>query len=195
MILVTEFMDEAAVATLSVALPKTYAPHLDDNQSEIPALMSGVQALVVRNRTAVNEALFRVAPYLRLVGRLEVSLDHVHVFLCVLAFHVEWHLRRRLAPLLFEDDDREGARAQRTSPVAPAKVSESAKLKAATKMTSDGLPVHSLTTLLADLATLTLNEATVPSNPDHHFPVFVQPTPLQSRAFKLLEIEPAKFLS
>ena len=74
------------------------------------------------------------------------SEDHVraHVFLCVLAFYVEWHLRRRLAPLLFEDDDREGARAQRTSPVAPAKVSESAKLKADTKLTSDGLPVHSL---------------------------------------------------
>ncbi|MCY3877440.1 MAG: hypothetical protein OXF88_24515, partial [Rhodobacteraceae bacterium] len=63
------------------------------------------------------------------------------------------------------------------------------------KLTSDGLPVHSLTTLLADLATLSLNEATVPSNPDHHFPVFTQPTPLQSRALKLLEIEPAKFLS
>ena len=117
------------------------------------------------------------------------------MFLCVLAFHVEWHLRRRLAPLLFEDDDREGARAQRMSPVEPAQVSESARIKADTKLTSDGLPVHSFTTLLADLATLTLNEATVPSNPDHHFPVFAQPTPLQSRAFELLEINPAKFLS
>ena len=145
------------------------------------------------------ERAFRVLK----ASRLEIrpvhvySGDHVraHVFLCMLAFHVEWHLRRRLTPLLFEDDDREGARAQRNSPVAPARVSKSAKAKADTKLTPDGLPVHSLTTLLADLATLTLNEATVPSNPDHHFPVFAQPTPLQSRAFKLLEIEPAKFLS
>ncbi len=52
-----------------------------------------------------------------------------------------------------------------------------------------------MTTLLADLATLTLNEAKVPSNPHHHIPVFAQPTPLQSRAFKLLEIDPARFLS
>ena len=58
----------------------------------------------------------------------------------------------------------------------------------------DGLPVHSLTTLLADLATLTLNEATVPAAPDHGFPVFAQPTELQRRALDLLEIDPAKFL-
>ncbi len=89
----------------------------------------------------------------------------------------------------------QGAQARRKSPVAPARVSESAKAKADTKLASDGLPVHSFTTLLADLATLTLNEAMAPSNPDHHFPVFAQPTPLQSRAFKLLENDPAKFLS
>ena len=124
------------------------------------------------------------------------SEDHVraHVFLCMLACHVEWHMRRRLAPILFEDDDREGARAQRSSPVEPARVSERAKAKAADKRTPDGLPVHSLTTLLADLATLTLNEATVPAGPDHGFPVFAQPTELQRRTFDLLEIDPAKFL-
>ncbi len=124
------------------------------------------------------------------------SEDHVraHVFLCMLACHVEWHMRRRLAPILFEDDDREGARAQRSSPVEPARVSERAKAKAADKRTPDGLPVHSLTTLLADLATLTLNEATVPAGPDHGFPVFAQPTELQRRALDLLEIDPAKFL-
>ena len=122
------------------------------------------------------------------------SEDHVraHVFLCMLACHLEWHLRRRLAPLLFEDDDREAARAQRKSPVEPARVSESARAKADTKLTSDGLPVHGFTSLLADLATLTLNEASVPATPDHCFPVFAQPTPLQGRAFELLEIDPAR---
>ncbi|MCY4243234.1 MAG: hypothetical protein OXD36_16015 [Rhodobacter sp.] len=116
------------------------------------------------------------------------------MFLCMLACHVEWHMRRRLAPMLFEDDDREGTRAQRNSPVEPARVSESARAKAADRRTPDGLPVHSLTTLLADLATLTLNEATVPDGPDHSFPVFAQPTELQRRAFDLLEIDTAKFL-
>ena len=68
------------------------------------------------------------------------SEDHVraHVFLCMLAFYVEWHMRRRLAPILFEDDDREGARAQRSSPVEPARVSKRAKAKAAKKRTPDG---------------------------------------------------------
>ena len=144
------------------------------------------------------ERAFRVLK----ASRLEIRPVHVysdghvraHVFLCVLAYYVEWHLRRRLAPLLFEDDDRAGARAQRSSPVAPARVSESAKAKADSKRTADGLPVHSFTTLLADLATLTLNEATVPASPDHGFPVFTQPTQLQARAFELLEIDPAKAL-
>ena len=122
------------------------------------------------------------------------SEDHVraHVFLCMLACHVEWHMRRRLAPILFEDDDREGARAQRSSPVEPARVSESAKAKAADKRTPDGLPVHSLTTLLADLATLTLNEVTLQGSPDHAFPLLATPTELQRRAFGLLEIDPAR---
>ena len=122
------------------------------------------------------------------------SEDHVraHVFLCMLAYYVEWHMRRDLAPILFEDDDREGARAQRNSPVEPARVSESARAKAADKRTPDGLPVHSLTTLLADLATLTLNEVTLPGSPDHAFPLLATPTELQRRAFELLEIDPAR---
>ena len=122
------------------------------------------------------------------------SEDHVraHVFLCMLAYHVEWHMRRDLAPILFEDDDREGARAQRSSPAEPARVSESARAKAADKRTPDGLPVHSLTTLLADLATLTLNEVTLPGSPDHAFPLLATPTELQRRAFELLEIDPAR---
>ena len=130
--------------------------------------------------------------------RLEVrpvfvySAAHVraHVFVCMLAWYVEWHLRRRLAPLLFEDDDREGARAQRTSPVQKAEVSDRARAKANTKSTSDGFPVHSMDTLLGDLATLTLNEVTLPGGAEHGFPVMARPTPLQHKAFELLEIDP-----
>ncbi len=103
-------------------------------------------------------------------------------------------MRRRLATLLFEDGDREGARARRNSPMEPASISARAKAKAADKRTPHALPVHSLSTLLADMATLTLNEATVPAGPDHGFPVFAQPTELQHRAFDLLQIDPTKFL-
>ena len=121
------------------------------------------------------------------------SENHVraHVFLCMLAYHVEWHMRRRLAPLLSGDDDREGARARRGSPVEPARVPESARARADTGRTPDGLPVHSLTTLLSDLATLTLNGVTLPGSPDHAFPLMAKPTGLQRRAFELLDIDPA----
>ncbi len=122
------------------------------------------------------------------------SADHVraHVFLCMLACHVEWHMRRRLAPILFQDHDRESARAQRKTPVAPAKVSKEAKAKADTKRTPDGLPVHSFTALLADLGTLTLNEVTLPGRSDCALPLLTKPTRLQSRAFELLDIDPAR---
>ena len=122
------------------------------------------------------------------------STDRVraHVFLCTLACHVEWHLRRRLAPILFEDDDPEGARAQRTSPVQKAQPSDRARHKSATKTSAESLPVHSLPTLLDDLATLALNIMELPDNPEHPFTVATQPTPLQSRAFELLGVDPAK---
>ena len=125
------------------------------------------------------------------------SEDHVHayVFLCMLAFHVEWHLHRRLAPLLFEDDDSAGALAQRNSPVEPAKVSKSAKAKAGTKMTADGLPVNSFPTFLADLAAPTLNEAAVPSNSDHTLPCLYSRCSCRIGPSKTLEIDPAKIPS
>ena len=115
-----------------------------------------------------------------------------HVFLCTLACHVEWHLRRRLAPLLFQDDDPEGALAQRASPVQPARTSEQARRKSATRSTAEGLPVHSLSTLLDDLATLALNTVHLPDNPENRFAVATQPTPLQRRAFELLDVDPVK---
>ena len=126
--------------------------------------------------------------------RLRVRPIHVrtekhvraHVFLCMLAWHVELHMRRTLAPLLFEDDDRPAARSRRRSPVEPAEVSVSAERKAEDKTTSDGLPVHSFSTLLADLGTLTLNHASLSGHPDSRFFLAAEPTKLQKRAFELL---------
>ena len=125
------------------------------------------------------------------------SEDHVHghILLCMLVYYVEWHLRRRLAPLLFEEEDRAGARALRQSPVEKAQVSASTKAKAASKQTPEGLPVHSFQTLLADLGTLTLNEVTLPDAPQHPFPMVAKPTPLQAKAFDLLGVDPGKFVA
>ncbi len=124
------------------------------------------------------------------------SEDHVraHVFLCMLAYYLEWHLRKRLAPMLFQDDDPEGAKAQRKSPVHKAQVSENAKRKARTKRTDSDLPVHSLATMLADLATLTWNEAALQSQPNHSFPLIAQPTPLQAEAFQRLGIQTTEMI-
>ena len=113
-----------------------------------------------------------------------------HVFLCMLAYHVEWHMRARLKPLLFDDDDPAAAGAARASIVAPARVSEAAMEKARGKRTADGLPVHSFRTLLGDLATVARNRV-VPRLPGAEpFEVLTRPTALQREAFKLLGVRP-----
>jgi hypothetical protein len=81
-----------------------------------------------------------------------------HVFLRMLSYYITWHMHARLAPLLFTDDDKAAAEATRPSPVAPAARSPRALAKAAAKHTPGGLPVHSFTSLLADLATICLNQ-------------------------------------
>ena len=117
--------------------------------------------------------------------------EHVrgHVFLCMLSHYVEWHMRRRLAPLLFQDDDPEGAKARRVSPVGKAEVSERAKRKADTKRTGDGYPVHSFRTLLDDLSTLTLNSILLPGTTDITFETATKPMPVQAKALELLGVD------
>ena len=113
-----------------------------------------------------------------------------HIFLCMLAYYVEWHMRRALAPLLFDDDDPAAAEAARTSPVAPARVSPAARAKAGSKRTPDSLPVHSFRTLLDDLATLTRNRVR-PAIPEAMTAdMLARPTPLQAKAFDLLGVRP-----
>ena len=110
-----------------------------------------------------------------------------HVFLCLLAYYLEWHMRRELAPVLFDDHDRAATAAQCASPVAPAEVSPAAQRKAATKLTETGEPVTSFRSLLRHLACLTRN--TVRLARDHTTILFSAPTPLQQRAFDLLAIK------
>ncbi len=109
-----------------------------------------------------------------------------HVFLCMLAYYVEWHMRARLAPMLYDDGDKEAAEALRDSPVAKAQRSPAALAKSATGRTADGAPVHSFQTLLADLATLARNTVVTAGAPDRPFTILTRPTPIQQKAFDLL---------
>ena len=111
-----------------------------------------------------------------------------HVFLCMLAYYVEWHMRQRLKPLLFDDHEADAARAARTSVVAPAEVSDAARDKARSKRTAAGLPVHSFQTLLADLATIARNRVLVRLPNAEPFDVVTRPTALQREAFRLLGV-------
>jgi transposase len=116
------------------------------------------------------------------------TVDHVraHIFLCMLAYYVEYHMRKALAPLLFDDEELDERR-KRRDPVKPARPSASAKRKKTVRLSSDGLEVHSFQTLLAELATLSRNRCRVKSDPDG--PTFyglTESTPLQKRAFQLL---------
>jgi hypothetical protein len=115
-----------------------------------------------------------------------------HVFLCMLAYHIEWHLRDALAPLLFHDTDLEAARAERTSPVIKTEPSDSVMAKKASKRSADGDRVMSFGGLIAHLGTLTRNTMRVPTRPKHRFTLYAKPTPLQEAAFKLLDLDPAR---
>jgi hypothetical protein len=112
-----------------------------------------------------------------------------HVFLCLLAYHLEWHMRQALRAVLFDDHDPLAAQAQRSSPVSKARVSPAARRKATAKRTEDGHPVHSFRTLLADLATVTRN--TVRLGKHLCATVLATPTAFQQHVFNLLGISPA----
>ena len=109
-----------------------------------------------------------------------------HVFLCMLAYYLEWHMRQRLAPMLFDDTDQDEAEARRRSVVTQAQRSKTAIRKQTTGMTPDGLAVHSFHTLLADLATLARNTIITAITPLHPLIVLTRPTPVQQKAFDLL---------
>jgi transposase len=115
-----------------------------------------------------------------------------HVFLCMLACHVEWHMRERLKPMLFDDEDPTAAARARTSIVAPAQPSPAALRKRTSKVTASGDPVHSFHSLLRDLATCTLNEMTTTLNDAYSFALVATPTSIQAQAFSLLAINPTK---
>jgi hypothetical protein len=116
-----------------------------------------------------------------------------HVLLCMLAYYPEWHMRKALAPVLFDDENKAQAEAARSSPVAKARVSEAARQKACARLSDPAhgevLAVHSFRTLLADLGTLTKN--VVCFGGESELTVLAKPTPVQQRALRLLVVDPA----
>jgi len=110
-----------------------------------------------------------------------------HLFLRMLSYYISWHMKAALAPILFVDNDKPAAAAKRANPVAAAQRSDDALTKAARKRTTDDTPVHSFTSLLADLATICANHIQ-PADDIPAFTMTTTPTPLQQRAFQLLDV-------
>ena len=135
---------------------------LDIVRTRVPLdLRSTADTVRAYKSLATVERAFRslktVDLHVRPIGHRLAERVRAHVFLCMLAYYVEWHMRQALAPLLFDDDDKAAGEAQRASVVAPAQRSPRAQRKAQTKRTDDGMPVHRFQTLLDDLATVTKN--------------------------------------
>ena len=110
-----------------------------------------------------------------------------HVFICMLAYYVEWHLREQLRPMLFADDDREAATAERASVVAPAQRSSSAKRKDQKRRTDDGHPVQSFHDVLQDLGTLCRNRIRI-TDYDVEYDKLTTPTAYQQHVLGLLGV-------
>jgi len=158
--------------------------------------------LAANNVVGAYKSLARVERAFRSLKTVDLHLRPIHhwlaprvrahVFLCMLAGHVEWHMRERLKPILFDDDDPTAATGERASIVAPAQPSPAALRKRASKLTAHGGPVHSFQSLLRDLATCTLNEMTTTLNDAYRFALVATPTPTQAQAFNLLDVDPTR---
>jgi len=181
--------DEASIAR-EAALDGLYVIRTPVDAARLPA------AEVVRayKRLAHVERAFRslktIDLKVRPIHHRKADRVRAHVWLCTLAYYVEWHMRQALQAILFDDDDPAAGEARRRSIVAPARRSPRAEVKAATKRTDDGLPVHSFRTLVADLATLTKNRVQPKAPGSPTFELLAIPTPLQQRAFALLGVSP-----
>ena len=156
-----------------------------------PELFDAEQTVTAYKDLAKVERAFRSMKTVDLKVRpiYHRSADRVraHVFLCMLAYYVEWHMRSKLAPVLFDDHDHAAGERQRSSVVHPAQRSPAAHRKAASKRTDDGLPVHSFRGLMSELGTLTANRVRMVDS-GATFTLPSAPTALQQRCFDLLGV-------
>ena len=109
-----------------------------------------------------------------------------HVFLCMLSYYVEFHMRRALAPVLFTDHEPEHR--QRNSIVQPAEPSPAARAKLTKRQTADGTPIMAWRDLIANLGTLTINQVTLPLQARRTIQTLARPTALQDKALALLGV-------
>ena len=144
-------------------------------------IMAHFCAVLGRSRAGVTNLGLHVRPiHHRLADRVKA-----HIFICMLAYYVEWHMRQKLAPVLF-DDEQPGQR--NGSAVSPARRSASALTKAKEKRTSDNAPVQSFRDWLKDLATIARNRIQPKLKSIPEFEIITRPTAAQQRALTLLGI-------
>ena len=164
-------------------------------RTSVPAdrLEAGAAVAAYKSLAHVERA-FRsmktVELHVRPVFHYNAQRVRAHVFLCMLAYYVAWHMRVRLKPMLFDDEHLDEASAGRASPVVKAIRSLHAKAKDASRTADDGLPLHSFRTLLQDLGTLAYNVTHTRLNPEAKIVITTRPTPLQAKAFELLGLNP-----
>ena len=151
-----------------------------------PERLDAAETVRSYKRLAQVERAFRVLKSLELeirpIHHRLADRVRAHLLLCLLAYYLEWHMRRALAPLLFTDEQPP----PQNSPVAPAQRSNSAQAKARTKRTAGGLTVQSFHDLLQDLATIIKNRIQPMLKSLAPFDIVTRPTPLQKHALQLL---------
>ena len=157
--------------------------------SVLPQVMPAEQVVATYKSLSKVERAFRsfksIDLRVRPIFHWNDDRIRAHVFLCMLAYHVEWHMRERLRDVLFDDADHDAAQAARRSVVAPSVRSESARKKDAGRVNTDGFAVPRFQDLLKDLATLCRNRMRL-TNSDSEFQQLTESTPLQRRVFELL---------
>ncbi len=172
----------AAEATLDgIYVLRTSLPEPTLADTDVVARYKGLEDVERFFRTLNTELDVRPIRH-RLADRVRA-----HMFLRMLSYYISWHMKQALAPILFVDNDKPAAAAKRADPVAAAQRSDTALAKASRKRTEDNHPVHSFTSLLADLATISANHIQ-PTDDMPAFTMITTPTPLQQRAFQLLGI-------
>lgn len=156
-----------------------------------PEAMDGPEVVRTYKRLANLERAIRrmksLDVQIRPVHHYTENRVRAHVFLCMLAAHVQHHLERRWAPLLFKDENPPA----REDPVAPARRSSEAQAKASRKRLPDGAKAHSFRTLMAELATVT-KDRMLPEGapPEAAFDLVTVPDDHQARALELAGVNP-----
>jgi len=160
------------------------------------------QELSAQDAVRTYKSLGQVEQAFRCIKNLDLrirpihhrTVDHVkaHIFLCMLAYYVEWHMRKALAPVLFQDEELDAARWSR-DPVAKAQPSETVRQKKRTKHTVDGRPVHSFQSVMDELATRCKNTCRVGQGKDAmRFTTLTEPTDFQRYVLDLLGLKRTK---